>query len=109
MDRVLDFIDGIDIRRELGLEPRKLVTDFQAPVHRGVIYLRKKKKLFDILRERVIVRHPVEMSNGIDLFHIFNITGNEYTYEEYCAYGHVYVDPFETYPVLICGNILIKE
>jgi hypothetical protein len=109
MDRVLDFIEGIDLRRELGLGPRKLVHSFKLPRHKGVIYNRKTQKLFDILPHRVIIRHPISMSTGADRFHVFNITGDEYTYEEYCTDGRVYIDPFETFPILICGDILIKE
>jgi hypothetical protein len=109
MDRVLDFIEGIDLRRDIGLGPRKLVTNFKPPMHKGVIYHRKTQKLFDILPHRVIIRCPVPMSTGLERFHIFNISGDEYTYEEYCTDGRVFIDPYENYPILICGDILIKE
>jgi hypothetical protein len=109
MDRVLDFIEGIDLRRELGLGPRRLVTDFKVPRHKGIVYHKKTKKLIDILPHRTIIRHPIDVSYGNERFYLFNIMGEEYTLEEYCTDGRVLVDPFEYYPIIISGEILIKE
>jgi len=106
-ERIMYFLEDLDVRRQLGQPPRKLkMTNFVMPEKYNFFYFVHKKKLLKICQDcHVDVLSPVDLSLTTNNFYIFNLECDEYTYEYYSSDGVVVVDPSYTAPIVARGPI----
>jgi hypothetical protein len=106
VDKILDHVEDLDVRRELGLPPRKVkIPDIDMTRYRYVYFAESRKLMTVWPRSHTAVYYPIDLSVWSERFYVFNLEGHEYTCEFYDTEGRIYVDPTFATPIIIRGPI----
>jgi hypothetical protein len=89
--KILEHIEDLDVRRELGLLPRKLsrlrIKQFDKP-RNGIVWNPCTKILFNFRPEGYhMVMKPVDLDISLDGLYIFNLYEKPFELSRYCDNG----------------------
>jgi hypothetical protein len=89
--KILEYIDDIDVRRELGLKPRRLsrlqLKSLETP-RQGIVWSPFTKTLYNFRPEGYhTVMKPVNLDISLDGLYIFNLYEQTYELAKYCDNG----------------------
>lgn len=99
--KILDHIEDLDVRRDLGVSPRRLDPERLMVLERALDHDRifYNMDTFKLMNFRPVeyheIRQPVRLDVFDDLF-LFNIYQGVYVYEAYGNNGSVLMDPVAT-------------
>lgn len=106
-ERILYYLEDLDVRRAMGQPPRRLKsTGFIIPKKYSYFYFYKTRKLMKICSFcHTEVMSPMILDAFSNNFFVFNLDCQDVTYEYYGASGSVVVDPTYNIPIIVRGPI----